>query len=80
MTDSCQQRDTPSHALGSVKLRCWVGGIPVDHWYTVYEDSLPFDVGWGTDFLRSTAAIMDFGAMTMTIKGTPIPLIEIKQR
>jgi hypothetical protein len=37
-------------------------------------------VVWGTDFLRRTAAIIDFGAMTMTIKGAPIPLIEIKQR
>jgi hypothetical protein len=37
-------------ALGSVKLRCWVGGIPIDHWYAVYDDSLPFDVVWGTDF------------------------------
>jgi hypothetical protein len=37
-------------ALGSVKLRCYVGGKAVDYWYTVYDDSLPFDVIWGTDF------------------------------
>ena len=67
-------------ALGCVKLTCWVKGKKITYWYTVYEDNLPFDVVWGTDFMRHMGAIMDFGAMTMTIAGTCIPLCEIKQR
>ena len=72
----------PFIALGTVKLACIVEGHIVEHWYTVYPDSLPYDVIWGTDFFSEKRVIMNFGTKTITFGGGKInvQINEIKRR
>ena len=70
----------PFIALGSAKLVCLADGHEVETLYTIYDDKLPYDVVWGTDFFQQMEASMNFGTMFLTFGPCRLRINEVMQR